>query len=253
MRFFKRTSKQKEQPAKNQQSPVDELPKDINDPEFLELYRLCKPFTMTTAERLFALYNSVRYVLDKNIEGDFVECGVWKGGSAMMMAAMLAKAGISNRKIILYDTYEGMSEPTEADVDSVGETAAQLLKRQAKEEATSVWCYSPFEEVKSNLQKTGLPEQNIIMVQGKVEDTIPGNVPAQKIALLRLDTDWYESTRHELIHLYPLLSANGILIIDDYGYWQGCRKAVDEYIKENKLTILLNRIDETGRLVVKTV
>ncbi|RYF77836.1 MAG: macrocin O-methyltransferase, partial [Chitinophagaceae bacterium] len=215
MRFFKKTAKQKDQPVNVQQSPADELPKDINDPEFLELYKLCKPYTMTTVERLYALYNAVRYVLDKNIEGDFVECGVWKGGSSMMMAALLAKAGVTNRKIILYDTYEGMSEPTEADKDSTGETAAQLLQQQAKEDAASVWCYSSFDEVKSNLQKAGLPEDNIIMIQGKVEDTIPENIPAQKIALLRLDTDWYESTKHELIHLYPLLTANGILIIDD--------------------------------------
>lgn len=252
MRLFKRKAKQ--QPEKGPQSAAGELnlPNDIADPAFLELYKLCRPYTMTSAERLYSLYNAVRYVLDKNIEGDFVECGVWKGGSAMMMASLLAKAGVTNRKIFLYDTYEGMSEPTEADVDSTGEAAAQLLQRQAKEDAASVWCYSPFEEVKANLQKTGFPEQNIVMVQGKVEDTIPGNIPAQKIALLRLDTDWYESTRHELIHLYPLLSTNGVLIIDDYGYWQGCRKAVDEYIRENKLAVLLNRIDETGRLVIKT-
>jgi hypothetical protein len=86
-------------------------------------------------------------------------------------------------------------------------------------------------------------------VKGKVEETIPGVVPAQ-IALLRLDTDWYESTYHELTHLYPLLSKNGVLIIDDYGYWEGCRKATDQFLKENHLDLLLQRLDSTGRLAL---
>jgi O-methyltransferase len=85
---------------------------------------------------------------------------------------------------------------------------------------------------------------------GKVEDTFPKDTP-DKIAILRLDTDWYESTRHELIHLYPKLSIGGVLIIDDYGHWEGARKAVDEYINDNTLRILLNRIDYTGRIAVK--
>jgi len=86
-------------------------------------------------------------------------------------------------------------------------------------------------------------------IKGRVEETIPNAAPEQ-IALLRLDTDWYESTRHELIHLFPRLTHGGVLIIDDYGYWQGARKAVDEYIEENKLSILLARIDSTARMAV---
>jgi hypothetical protein len=83
-----------------------------------------------------------------------------------------------------------------------------------------------------------------------VEDTIPGNMP-KKIALLRLDTDWYESTKHELTHLFPLLQSNGVLIIDDYGHWEGARKAVNEYISDKHIRILLNRIDYTGRIAIK--
>jgi O-methyltransferase len=83
-----------------------------------------------------------------------------------------------------------------------------------------------------------------------VEDTIPNNIP-EKIAILRLDTDWYESTRHELVHLFPRLSPYGVLIIDDYGCWQGAKKAVDEYISENNLRIFLSRIDSTGRIAIK--
>jgi len=88
-------------------------------------------------------------------------------------------------------------------------------------------------------------------IVGKVEDTIPGEAPG-KIAILRLDTDWYESTKHELINLYPKLSTGGVLIIDDYGHWEGARKAVDEYIHDQRLRILLNRIDYTGRIAVRS-
>ena len=92
--------------------------------------------------------------------------------------------------------------------------------------------------------------KNIIYIKGKVEETIPEIIPG-KISLLRLDTDWYESTLHNLNHLFPLLSKGGILILDDYGHWQGARKAVDEYLEKNNVKILLNRIDYTGRIAVK--
>jgi len=108
-----------------------------------------------------------------------------------------------------------------------------------------------LEEVQANLFSTGYPQGKINCVVGKVEDTIPGTMPA-KIALLRLDTDWYASTRHELEHLFPLLQNNGVVIIDDYGHWLGARQAVDEYIAEQGLRILLNRIDYTGRIAIKT-
>jgi O-methyltransferase len=91
---------------------------------------------------------------------------------------------------------------------------------------------------------------HVRLVKGKVEDTVPKNAP-EKIALLRLDTDWYESTRRELVHLFPRLVPGGVLIIDDYGHWQGARKAVDEYIAGNQVKILLNRVDYTGRIGVK--
>lgn len=108
-------------------------------------------------------------------------------------------------------------------------------------------CYSPIEEVKANMLQTGYPAANIVWVKGKVEETIPATIPAQ-IALLRLDTDWYESTRHELQHLYPLLSSKGVLLIDDYGAWQGARKATDEFFGNR---VYLHRIDWTGRLLIK--
>jgi hypothetical protein len=107
-----------------------------------------------------------------------------------------------------------------------------------------------LEEVKRNLYSTGYPKDKLHFIEGKVENTIPGFSP-EEIALLRLDTDWYESTKHELVHLYPRLVQNGILIVDDYGHWKGSAKAVDEYIKEKNLCVYLNRIDYSGRLAVK--
>ena len=249
MNIFK---KKKETVINNQiKISVEEQFPDILEKDFWELYHLCKPYTMTSLERLYSLYKAVNYTIQNNIEGDFVECGVWKGGSALLIGKILALNSINDRKIYLYDTYEGMSEPTENDKDYAGKTATQLLNENSIEIQDSVWCYSSFDEVKKTIALSGLADKNIVMIKGKVEDTITTNLPMHKISLLRLDTDWYESTKHELHFLYPILSKNGVLIIDDYGHWHGCRKAVDEYISEQKLSILLNRIDNTGRLAIK--
>jgi O-methyltransferase len=223
---------------------------DIKEAEFWEIYNICKPFTMTTVERMYSLYCSVKYVLDKNIPGSFVECGVWRGGSSMLMAEMLKRRNISDRNIYLYDTFEGMSAPTQNDVDYRGNAAKVLLDKNVENKEESVWCLADLNDVKNNLNLIGYQSQNIIFVQGKVEDTIPNTIPTE-IAILRLDTDWYESTHHELVHLYPLLKNEGVLIIDDYGYWEGCRKAVDEYFSKNNIKLLLNRIDYTGRIAIK--
>ena len=104
-----------------------------------------------------------------------------------------------------------------------------------------------------NLILTNYPINNFQLIKGKVEDTLPGIMLPDSISLLRLDTDFYESTLHELKHLYPLLSKNGVLIIDDYGHWQGCKQAVDEYFDKENISLLLNRIDYTGRVAIKTI
>lgn len=232
-------------------SNLPQIPADISeDAEFMKIYAKCRPFTMTTVERMFSLYQAVKYIQENNIEGDFVECGVWKGGSCMMMAYMLVNMGIMSRKIYLYDTFEGMSEPTELDKVAGGSDASKLLEKEDKDDPTSVWCYSTIEEVTKNVESTGFPTTNFIFVKGKVEDTIPQTIPS-KIALLRLDTDWYESTLHELKHLYHLLVRNGILIIDDFGFWEGAKKAVMQYFSEKKIFPIINRIDDTGRIIIK--
>lgn len=217
--------------------------------DFLEIYKKCKPHTMTSIERMYALYQGVNYVIDNNIPGDFVECGVWEGGSSMVIAFLLKQKGISNRRLFMYDTFEGMAEPTELDRDFKDGSAKAV--HTARTEGDKVnWCYATLDLVRQNMVKTGLDLNQIVFVKGKVEDTIPGTVP-EKISLLRLDTDWYESTKHELDFLYPILSKNGVLIVDDYGHWKGCRQAVDEFFEKETSKTLFNRIDYTGRLAIK--
>ena len=219
------------------------------DPKVLAIFARVKPYTMTSPDRVIAFCEAVRYVERSHVPGAVVECGVWRGGSSMAAALMLQELGASDRDLCLFDTFEGMSEPTAEDRRARDAVAAdKLLKTSARDE--KIWCYSPLDEVRENLASTGYPMERISFTQGKVEDTIPGAAPEQ-IAILRLDTDWYESTRHELAHLYPRLSPGGVLIIDDYGAWEGARRAVDEFVEASGAAILLNRIDETGRIAIK--
>ncbi|MDI9868546.1 MULTISPECIES: TylF/MycF/NovP-related O-methyltransferase [Flectobacillus] len=221
----------------------------INDPTFLKILKACQPYTMTSIERMYALYNAVTYIVKNNIAGSFVECGVWRGGSSMMIALTLKELGVSNRAIYLYDTYEGMSEPTADDVDFRGGQAKELMEQNVENKQNSVWCLADLNDVQNNMRSTGYPQDLVHFVKGKVEDTIPATMPEAPIALLRLDTDWYESTAHELKYLYPLLIQKGVLVIDDYGHWEGCKRAVDEYFNGS---LLLNRIDYTGRIAIKS-
>jgi len=207
-----------------------------------------EPFTMTSLDRRASLLGAIDHVLKHGIEGDVVECGVWRGGSMMLVALALMARGDTSRDLWLYDTFEGMSEPTDADAAASGESAAAQLARTPRGEG--VWCEAGLDDVQANLWSTGYPRERIHFVQGKVEDTIPGTLPG-RVALLRLDTDWYESTAHELLHLYPRLSRHGILVIDDYGHWQGARRAVDEYFEAQAEPVYLHRVDYTARLVVK--
>lgn len=209
------------------------------------------PYTMTDRERIIALIHAVRYLENAGIPGDIVECGVWKGGSMMAVARTLLNLGSTDRRLYLFDTFEGMTAPADLDVSSVYGTADEIFERRKFTEGVgSDWCYSPLEEVRRNLAAVGYPEDRITYVQGKVEETLPAAAP-ERIALLRLDTDWYESTRHEMVHLYPRLEEGGVLILDDYFHWQGCRTAVDEYIEEHGLRIFLSPISSGASISIK--
>ena len=199
---------------------------------------------MTSAERMYALWTAVRWIVSSKTPGDIVECGVWKGGSSMLMALTLLRMGDVTRSIFLFDTFTGMTEPTERDG-----TATVRQWRKLERGDHNEWAYGPLSEVQRNLSSTGYPTERVHFIQGPVEETLPSAQPTE-IALLRLDTDWYELTRHELVHLYPRLQDGGVLVIDDYGHWAGARAAVDEYFESNG-PVLLSRVDYTGRLSVK--
>lgn len=221
------------------------------DPVSLETVRFTRPYTMTSAARIFSLCEAVRYISKNKLEGDIVECGVWRGGSMMAAARTLIQYGDTSRHLYLYDTFEGMPPPTDKDrLGTNSQLASEILASEKKDQNNLHWAYSPLEEVRKNVSIVGYPMEQVHLIKGRVEDTIPKTLP-QKIAVLRLDTDWYESTKHELIHLYPLLASQGVLIIDDYGYWQGARKAVDEYFADQTYRPFLARIDGTGRVAMK--
>lgn len=218
---------------------------DLSDADRAIVARV-EPFTMTSLDRRASLIGAIDHIVRHGIAGDIVECGVWRGGSMMAAALALKDRGQTQRHLWLYDTFEGMSAPTEADRSHDGVGAQQQLDNTTRGEG--VWCAASLQDVQANLASTGYPAAQLHYQRGKVEDTIPATLPG-RIALLRLDTDWYESTRHELQHLYPLLAPGGVLIIDDYGHWQGARRAVDEYFAGTP--VFLHRVDYTARLLIK--
>lgn len=226
----------KPQPISPSEFPPDFTPEEIAD------YRAVEPYTLTGPLRTVSLMRALEYVVRQRIPGDIVECGVWKGGSMMAAARALLRLQETSRQLWLFDTFTGMSAPTADDVS--------VCQISAEEDYKGTYLRVGLDEVRSAVLSTGYPQEQTRFVEGKVEDTIPAHCPEQ-IALLRLDTDWYESTRHELVHLFPRLVRGGVLIIDDYGHWQGARKASDEYFAANNVAILLNRIDFSARIAVK--
>jgi hypothetical protein len=225
-------------------------PEEIYPPDFapeeIEIVRKVRPWTMTSPERIFALIQATRYVSLNGIKGDIVECGVWKGGSMAAIARTLLQLEDTTRHLYLFDTFEGMPEPTVNDVEYSGKHASQVMREEIGMRCDD----APLEGVQEVLYATGYPREKIHFVPGRVDQTIPASAP-DSISLLRLDTDWYESTRHELIHLYPRLAKAGVMIVDDYGHWKGSRQACDEYFADHRVPILLNRIDYTGRIALK--
>ena len=228
-------------------APKDEqaYPPDFREDE-IEIIRDAEPWTMTSRERIYALIQAVRYVSANRIPGAIVECGVWKGGSMAAAARTLLQLKDVSRDLVLFDTFAGMTEPTWRDKDYSGNQASRVLAEEPRARCGG----APLESVIEVVHATGYPREKIHFVPGRVEETIPASAP-ESIALLRLDTDWYESTKHDLVHLFPRLSQHGVLIIDDYGHWSGARQACDEYFAANRTRILMNRIDYTGRIAVK--
>lgn len=227
------------------------LPQDF-DADDRDIWNRVSPYTLTSPECIYSLCRAVEYVVRGGIPGAFVECGVWKGGSAMAAALMLVHFGDTSRNLYMYDTY-GVTWPESSDEDvmSNGVTVAENAANFAAQGWVPEDFYGSPDAVRALILSTGLPESRLHMVVGKVEETIPGVMP-ESIALLRLDTDWYESTRRELVYLYPRLVPGGVLMVDDYGSWLGARKATDAYFAEHNISMLLHRVDSGGyRIGVK--
>ena len=202
-----------------------------------------RSFTLPPPDRVAALCGAIDYLIDHDIPGDIVECGLWKGGSLMACAMRLRDRGATDRRIVGFDTFEGMTDPMEGvDVDWAGVQAPKQGK------GAQMPIDADLDSVYANLRSTGYPAERIELVKGDVMKTLPAQAPEQ-LALLRLDTDFYDSTKHELETLYPRLVTGGVLLIDDYGHFRGSRKATDEYFAGKR--ILLARIDFSARLAVK--
>lgn len=219
-------------------------------PDFSEkdrsLWERIRPYTMTDPEEVFSLCRAIEYLEAAEIPGEFIECGVWRGGSAMVMALTLLDLASTRRHLYLYDTFEdGFPSAGEEDVSIYGETPCDLWQRSAAAGWTVEAFTARVDSVRETIQSTGYPMDRIHLVKGRVEKTIPEQAP-QAIALLRLDTDWYESTVHEMEHLYPRLSRGGIFIQDDYGLLRGARKATDEYFDKHGVKMLLHRVNSGG-------
>lgn len=227
---------------------TDGCPTDFTD-EDAELVRRVRPYTMTSHARMYAMLRAVDHVVRHSIAGSIAECGVWRGGSMMLAALRLIQHG-AERELYLYDTFDGMTRPEAVDVGEGGLDAGKLFDRTQNSGGGSDWCRATVEDVRAAMASTGYNPDRYHLIKGTVEETLPAQAP-ERLALLRLDTDWYESTKHELQHLYPRLSSGGVLIIDDYGYWKGARKATDEFTDALAEPVFLHRIDSSARLIIK--
>jgi len=205
-----------------------------------EILNNCSNFTMTSKDRQLQILQCVEDICNKNVPGDFIEIGVWKGGIIMIMLYKLLQLGVTDRIIHVYDTFSGMTESSLKDIDRFGIVADY--------KAPGIICSASYEDVYNNIQSIGYPMKNIIFHLGDIRNTDVSCIP-NKIALLRLDIDWYELYKFALPLFEPNVSNDGIVTIDDYNFWNGCKEAVDEYI-ENK-DIELKIIDDCGVYYVK--
>jgi len=220
--------------------------------DFFHIMEDVRAYSMTSVERLYALWTAVRYLIDANVPGAFVEAGVWRGGSVMLMAKEILRMGVPPRELWLYDTFSGLPEPdAELDVDILGNRAVDGWRPRSFDDDSSIWAYADETEVRANMASTGYPVTHQQYVVGKVEETLPGRTP-KSIALLRIDTDWHASYAHVLETLYDRVVPGGIVIFDDYGHFKGARHAVDDFLAKRRIKLPLIRVDYSCRVLVKT-
>jgi len=200
-----------------------------------DIIAICSNYSMISRERFLNNLDAVQEVEASNIDGDIVEIGVWKGGSILSMMLMYEKTKNIERTFHLYDTFEGMTAPTDIDRDLNGNTAKALLRTHVLVQAVG-----HLSEVESNIRM-----HTNIVPKYHIGDILQNEYYPEKIAILRLDTDWYESTKFELDNFYDRVVPGGYIIIDDYGHWKGCKQAVDEFLVTHP-EISLTRVDYTG-------
>jgi hypothetical protein len=226
----------------------------FEDHEFKRIWDRASPYTMISPERGYALYLATRHIIENQIPGAFVECGVWRGGSAMIIVLTLKALGITGRDVIVCDSFNGMTKPSKSDSDHGGMSGAALLEKDVvTRENSLVGAIASEEEVSANIQSCGYSPRRIRLIRGDVRQTLSYSQTGP-IALLRLDTSCYDSIRAEMVELYPRVVEGGVVLIDNYGHWAGARRAVDEYFSEQKARLkrpLLQPIDHTGRMFIK--
>lgn len=228
------------------QYPIELEEDEKNFIEFISKNEL----SMCSKEKLVSTLLSCKNVVKNNISGDFVECGVWRGGNSLIAAFIFNKYQ-SNKKIYLFDTFEGMTPPTEDEFHLLSKKKSINTFQEYKNKSIQ-WCGASIDEVKKNFKNLNLLNENIIFIKGDVSQTLMKyNKNIQKISVLRLDTDFYESTKIELKYLYPKVETSGLIILDDYGHWSGSKKAVDEFFEVNNIHPFLIPIDYAARIMIK--
>ena len=220
-------------------------------PEFEAIHQAVKPDTKISRMGVFANLEAISYVCRNGIKGAVVETGVWRGGSVKAMLLQLLALGDTSRDVYLFDTFAGMTAPSATDVALEGEELRSAWEAQQRA-AHNEWCFAPLEDVEAVLATTAYPPDRVHFVVGDVRRTVPETAPTMgPIAVLRLDTDWYESTKVEIEHLYDLLAPGGVLIIDDYARWEGQRRAIDAFFEDRGFHPFLYRIAPGKRLAIK--
>jgi len=226
--------------------PPIELTKQESD---IVKYVKDKHLSMSSYENLWTTLLTCKHAVEKGIEGDFVETGVWRGGNALVAAAYFKLYGVS-KKVYLFDTYEGMTIPTDHDIKASNGEFAIGKFHELQKETHNEWCYASIEDVKNNFHSCGLLE-NAVFIKGDVCKTLDSVALPKDICVLRLDTDWYESTKKGMEVLYPKISLGGAFIFDDYGHWSGAKEAIDEYFKVNRNRPFLHYVDFSCRMGIK--
>lgn len=242
---------------------IGQLPTSVygNDNELARFLAVVAPYTMLPLERLISLYDQARFCEREGVEGAFVECGVWKGGAVGLMA-LAAGGSDGTRQLHLFDAFTDICEP-DSDVD--GARAVRETKRVGGANGASgrlqpldgfydkVGGHGTLEGCVDLLQKRiGYPANRVQYHVGWFQDTLPEAAPKiGPIAILRLDGDWYASTKVCLEHLFNSVVKGGIVIIDDYGTYEGCQRAVDEFLTARGLKAYLHQVDTGCHYFVK--